>query len=174
VTEVLTTARLALRRWTPDDAPAFHAIWGDPRVIWWGPSADVAQSRTILERLRGRCAGDDALGWWALHDRATGACVGSVCTQPAPDPPGGVEIGWHVAHDHQGHGYAREGATALMQHAARTGLRHLVATVIPLNYASCAVARRLGMRPVGLVDRLAVAHVVFARDLASDQLDSVS
>ena len=164
-TAALATERLDLQRWTPDEAPAFHAIWGDPRVIWWGASADVATSRAMIERVRGRCAGDDALGWWAMRERATGAIVGSVCTQPAPDPPGGIEIGWHVAHAHQGRGYAREGAIALMHHAAAVGLRHLIATVIPLNYASCAVARHLGMDAVGMVDRLAVAHVVFARAL---------
>lgn len=164
-TAAIATARLDLHRWEPDEAPAFHAIWGDPRVIWWGPSASVAQSRTMIERLRGRCAGDDALGWWAMRERASGAIVGNVCTQPAPDPPGGVEIGWHLAHAHQGRGYAREGAAALMQHAAKVGLRHLVATVIPLNYPSVAVARHLGMDAVAVVDRLAVAHVVFARDL---------
>ena len=33
---VLTTTRHLLRPLTPDDLAAFHAIWGDPQVIWWG------------------------------------------------------------------------------------------------------------------------------------------
>ncbi len=37
---ILETARLVLRPWALDDVDAFHTIWGDPRVIWWGAAED--------------------------------------------------------------------------------------------------------------------------------------
>ena len=50
----LDTERLALRPFTLDDVEGFHAIWGDPEVIWWGASESLDDSRAGLERLLAR------------------------------------------------------------------------------------------------------------------------
>ena len=47
----LETERLSLRPFTPDDAGGWHAIWGDPEVIWWGANDSIEKSRASLERL---------------------------------------------------------------------------------------------------------------------------
>ena len=160
----LRTARLDLARWTTADADvaAFFSIWGDPRVIWWGPCVDHDHARTTIERVTARCAGEPALGWWAMIDRRTGAITGNACLQPAPVPLGEIELGWHVALAHQGKGYATEAAQALIAHAFARGLRRVIAEVVPLNGASIAIARKVGMRPEGMVERAGCGHVVFA------------
>jgi RimJ/RimL family protein N-acetyltransferase len=170
----IRTARLDLGRWQPepDDVRAFFAIWGDPRVIWWGPCEDEAAARVAIHRVAARCADDPALGWWALTERATGAIVGSACLQPAPIPAGEIELGWHLAYDHQGQGFATEAARALVAHAFAHGLRRLIAEVVPLNWPSLAIVRKLGMKPVDMVERAGCGHVVFA--LERRQLASVS
>jgi RimJ/RimL family protein N-acetyltransferase len=160
----LRTARLDLARWTTSDADvaAFFAIWGDPRVIWWGACADHDAARAALERVHARCAGVPACGWWALVERKTGAIVGNACLQPAPVPPDEIELGWHLGHAHQGKGFATEAARALCAHAFASGLPRVIAEIVPLNAASIAVAHRLGMRAESMVERAGCGHVVFA------------
>jgi len=162
----IRTARLDLARWTSDDAAAFHAIWGDPRVIWWGAAPDVDASRAALDRIAVRCAGDPAVGWFAMIERATGAICGNACLQPAPIPAGEIELGWHVAAAHQGRGLATEAARALVAHAAAHGVPRLIAEIVPFNWSSLAIARKLGMSPAGWVERGGAGHVVMAVELA--------
>jgi RimJ/RimL family protein N-acetyltransferase len=159
----IRTARLDFARWTTDDrdVAAFFTIWGDPRVIWWGACADHDAARASIERVIARCAGDPALGWWALTERRTGAIVGNACLQPAPVPPGEIELGWHMALAHQGKGYGTEAARALVEHGFAHGLHRMVAEVVPLNWPSIAIAERLGMHPESLIERAGCGHVVF-------------
>jgi len=160
----IRTARLDLGRWTLDDrdVAAFFAIWGDPRVVWWGPCADHDAARAAIHRVNQRCTEDPVLGWWAMTERATGAIVGSACLQPAPVPAGEIELGWHLALAHQGKGFASEAARAVVAHAWAGGLRRVVAEVVPLNWPSLAIARKLGMKPVDMVERAGCGHVVFS------------
>ena len=91
-----------------------------------------------------------------------GEIVGDVILQPAPDPPGGIEIGWHLAREHWGRGYATEGAVPLLAHAWSLGLEEVIATILPVNLPSMGVAERLGMRRRGpTVERLGLAHGVW-------------
>ncbi len=66
----LETERLALRPFTLDDAEAWHAIWGDPEVIWWGASESFEKSRADLAHLLERESGwPDGIGWLAVTPR---------------------------------------------------------------------------------------------------------
>ena len=57
-----------------------------------------------------------------------------------------VHIGWHLAVDAWHHGYATEGATAVLDFAfAEAGLSEIVAHTSARNERSQAVMRRLGM-----------------------------
>lgn len=142
----LETARLTLRPWALEDAPEFHQLWGDPRVIFWGAAPDLAGSQAMLERVLARCTGLPAPhGWHAVRLRASGTLVGSVALQPAPWDRGEREVGWHLCHDAWGQGYATEAARALIQAAfARLRVARVVCAILPSNARSQAVARRLG------------------------------
>jgi RimJ/RimL family protein N-acetyltransferase len=143
---LLETPRLGLVPWTLADAPDFHRLWGDPRVIFWGASPDLDASRATLERLLARGVGRPApVGWHALRLRADGSLVGSVALQPAPWDPAELEVGWHLCHAAWGRGYATEAAEALIQAAfARLHVPRVVCAILPSNARSLAVAARLG------------------------------
>ena len=142
----MRTARLQLRPWCDDDAAAFHRIWGDPEVVFWGPAKDVSESRAMLVRARERCAGQPApVGWHAVLEVESGEVVGNVVLQPAPFAPGDLEIGWHLRRDRWGRGYATEAARALMERALESPtVPRLVCVILPTNARSQRVARRLG------------------------------
>ena len=57
--------------------------------------------------------------------------------------------GWHIFPTHQGNGYATEsGRGAAAYGFDELGLDEVLATIIPGNEASVAVARKLGMEHV--------------------------
>ncbi len=57
-----------------------------------------------------------------------------------------VEIGWRLAAEHWGQGYASEAARAAAGHAfGELGLEQLVSFTTPANVRSQAVMRRIGM-----------------------------
>ncbi len=154
------TERLDIRPWAiPDDLEAFHAIWGDPEVIWWGPMADPAAS---LDLMRKTASFGPGLGWAAVRLRATGAVVGNAALQPTPGDRTDVEVGWHFARAHWGKGYATEAAQALVAYAfSELGLGRVVADIVPDNHRSRAVARRLGMHPEGTFERAGMLHDIW-------------
>jgi len=144
------TARLSLRPWRDDDAEAFHRIWGDPEVVFWGPAKDLDASRAMLDRVRKRCEGlPPHVNWHAVVEGDTGEIVGNVVLQPAPFAPGDLELGWHLRRDRWGRGYATEAARVLMERAFEaSSLSRLVCVILPSNARSQRVARRLGFAVV--------------------------
>ena len=163
MTMTFETSRLLARPLELSDHEAFHRIWGDPRVIWWGATPDAAASTRklaeILERGRHLQAGQ---GWFAVIDKATGLIVGDVVLTPYVTEPD-IEIGWHFVHDSWGHGYATEAARGLVRHAyERVAVPRLVADIVPDNLRSMRVASKLGMRRIGERVRASLPHVVLA------------
>ena len=144
----MRTERLRVRPWTEADAPAFHRIWGDPAVIFWGPAKDLAESRAILAKVAARCAAFPApVGWYAILEGDGAEVVGNAVLQPASYSPGDFEVGWHLRRDRWGRGYATEAARALIAEGfARLDVARLTCVILPSNVRSQAVARRLGFR----------------------------
>lgn len=160
----IETDRLLIRPFAAGDVASFHLVWSDPEVIWWGHTSALEDSATMLKSFMERCEKlPDGLGWSWLVDKSTGAVHGDVNLQLAPDPPGGVEIGWHLARRSWGMGYATEGATPLLPHAWALGLDEVIATIVPMNAASIRVAERLGMeRLPGTFVRGGLSHGIWA------------
>lgn len=158
------TDRLVLRPFTLDDLDAFHLVWGDPEVIWWGHTETLEDSRERLAAFVALFDGlPDGLGWSWLIDKESGRVHGDVALQLAPDPPGGVEIGWHLARRSWRNGYATEGAAPLIPHCWDIGLDEVIATIVPENTPSVAVAERLGMkRREGDFERTGLLHGIWS------------
>jgi RimJ/RimL family protein N-acetyltransferase len=63
-----------------------------------------------------------------------------------------AEIAWVISSAHQGHGYATEAATAMVDRLTASGVTRLVAHVHPDHEASGRVAARLGLRRTDVVE----------------------
>lgn len=58
-----------------------------------------------------------------------------------------VEIGWRLAFEHWGNGYATEGAKAVLEFAfTELNLREVVSFTVPANLRSRRVMKRIGMK----------------------------
>jgi [ribosomal protein S5]-alanine N-acetyltransferase len=172
----LHTPRLEIRPWTQADVGAFHAIWGDPEVIFWGAAKDREASSAVLEKFLARCAGRPwPVAWHAVMERvpgdvvgnamleparvAAGEAVGNVVLQPAAFAPGDLEVGWHLRRDAWGRGYASEAARALIDEAfARLPIDRLTCAILPDNHRSQRVAARLAFTRVGPIVHAGLPH----------------
>jgi ribosomal-protein-alanine N-acetyltransferase len=146
----LETPRLLLRRWRDEDRPPFAAVNADPLVMEHFPAAlSRAESDALVDRIE---AGFDERGWglWAADVRESGAFIGFVGLNPAtfaaPFTPA-VEVGWRLAREHWGHGYATEGAGAALDFGFdKLALGEIVSFTTHANTRSRRVMERLGMQ----------------------------
>jgi len=144
-----STSRLRLRLWQEEDRLPFRALNADPRVMAYFPSTLTdAQSDAFLERI-GQHHAQHGFGLWAVELRETSTFIGTVgLAIPTWNPPFApcVEIGWRLAHDCWGHGYATEAARAAMDFGFRVlQLDEIVSFTAAINLPSERVMQRLGM-----------------------------
>jgi RimJ/RimL family protein N-acetyltransferase len=145
----LTTDRLLLRHWQPEDRTPFAAMNADPEVMeHFLASLTRAESDAFVDRIEAGFA-ERGFGLWAVEVRATGEFIGftglSVPSFDAPFTPA-VEVGWRLARPAWGHGYASEAARrALKAGFDDYGLPEVVSFTSVTNVRSQAVMRRIGM-----------------------------
>ncbi|WP_258042983.1 GNAT family N-acetyltransferase [Sphingomonas sp. NBWT7] len=141
------TERLILRVPQSRDRAAVHAMWADPRVMAdLGPVKSAAESDAALARH----AAYAPLGFRVIELRDGGAAIGFCGLKPgASDTPiaGMIEIGWMLATDYWGQGYAREAADATLDWGwAVRDAAAIVAITAERNVKSRGLMERLGMR----------------------------
>jgi RimJ/RimL family protein N-acetyltransferase len=143
--------RVRLRPWrlagADSDLDAFAALNADPRVMQFLPQPlSRDESAAMIGRMQSRLA-DQGWGLWAAE--ADGRCIGFVgLSAPSFDAhfTPCVEIGWRLAADAWGQGYATEGARLALAHGfGVVGLEEIVSFTVPANARSRAVMERLGM-----------------------------
>ena len=146
----LTTPRgLLLRHWGEDDLAPFAALNADPRVMEFFPKRLTREESDVrVERIR-RHWEEHGFGLWAVEAPGVAPFIGfvglSVPSFEAPFTPC-VEIGWRIAADHWGKGYAREAARAVLDDGfKRVNLGEVVSFTVPANLRSRRVMERLGM-----------------------------
>lgn len=148
---VLTTERLRLGGWGPAEREALVNLNADPEVMrYFAATQDRDRTEGLLSRIE-RSFAERGWGLWAVTPRETRACIGFVGLLAMPEGvpgAGGVEVGWRLARDGWGHGYATEAATAVLDHAfGPLGLTEVWSMTAVLNTPSQAVMRRLGLQP---------------------------
>lgn len=142
---VLETGRLLLRPWSESDLDAYAAICAEPEVMRFLGGRPF--SRMEAWRHMAFLIGHWSLrgfGHWAVEEKASGRLIGRLgFLQPADYP--GFEIGWTLARDSWGKGYATEGARAALEHGFDAlGKDHVISLIAPGNGASIRIAERLG------------------------------
>ncbi|HEY0259802.1 MAG TPA: GNAT family N-acetyltransferase [Lacisediminihabitans sp.] len=155
----LSTDRLTLRPWEPEDRDFvfdLYSRWEVQRFIGVVPRVMEDPADADLRIARWRELDDPPLGVYAVGLGVDGPLIGTILLKsipasgPQPLPSGDIEIGWHFHPDAWGRGYATEAAAAVLARAIAAGLPRVVAVTHPLNSASQAVCRRIGMVHAGL------------------------
>ena len=146
---MIETERLLLRAWQPSDDAPFAALNADPEVTRYlsGPMRRD-ESDELLARIRAHWR-EHGFGLYPVEVKDSGefaGFVGLAIPSFLPEVLPAVEIGWRLAREHWGQGYATEGAQASLTHGFdELGLRQIVSIIDPRNAASVRVAERLGM-----------------------------
>ncbi len=149
----LATARLRLRRFGPQDLETFAAYRSDPLVAryqGWDVPYCLADAERFLDGVRD--SHPDTPGAWfqfaiSLPD---GPLIGDCGAGVELDGPLQAEIGFTLARQHQGHGYATEAVRRLLDYLFRDRDKERVRAVCDTrNVASVAVLERCGMRREG-------------------------
>nr|WP_309691547.1 GNAT family N-acetyltransferase [Armatimonas sp.] len=146
---MIETNRLLLRRWRPSDRAPFAALNADPRVMECFPSTlATAESDAMVDRIEAHFA-EKGFGLWAVEVPRLAEFIGFIgLSTPrfsAHFTPC-VEIGWRLACEHWGYGYATEGAKAALGYGFNTiKLPEIVAMTAVGNQRSRRVMEKLGM-----------------------------
>jgi ribosomal-protein-alanine N-acetyltransferase len=146
---VLETPRLALRKFTPEDAPVILRLLNEPsflRFIGDRGVRSLEDARQYL--LNGPIASYERYGFglYLTVRKSDGVAVG-MCGLLKRDALPDADIGFAFFPEFWSHGYARESASAVMEHAWRDhGLTRILAIVSPDNERSIGLLHRLGMR----------------------------
>lgn len=144
----ITTDRLVLRRWRSDDRAPFAAMNSDPRVMEFFPQLlSREESDSLVDRIEAHFA-EHGYGLWAVEVPGSADFAGFVgLFRPrftAHFTPC-VEVGWRIAAEHWGRGYATEAARAAVEAGFTIGLEEIVSMTVPSNVRSRRVMERLGM-----------------------------
>jgi RimJ/RimL family protein N-acetyltransferase len=150
VAVTIDAERLRLRLWRDEDLAPFAALNADPRVMEHYPKMlDRAESDAAAARIRTRLS-ERSSGLWAVEVPGVADFIGYVgLSEPAFQArfTPCVEIGWRLAFEHWGKGYATEAAKAVLTYAfGALGLEEVVSFTVPPNHRSRRVMERLGMR----------------------------
>ncbi len=144
-TTVIETPRLLLRTFRPSDLPVYAALNADPEVMrYLGGVISTAESDDIAAWAQETHA-TERLGLLAVERRADGVFLGMCGLHHVTWYPD-IEIGWRLARDYWGNGYATEAAAAWLAYGFQTlALPRVISIADVPNSRSIAVMQRLGM-----------------------------
>jgi RimJ/RimL family protein N-acetyltransferase len=157
---LIGTNRLLLRKPLREDAPGLLEAFADPeamRFIGDGSTADLVGAEEAVDRWLERW---DAwgIGMFVIERREDARVLGRagfLRWDPENWEIGGpeTELGWGLAREHWGSGYATEAALALRDWAFdERGLTRLISLIQHGNVRSIRVAEKLGERYEGDVE----------------------
>jgi RimJ/RimL family protein N-acetyltransferase len=147
VSPSLSTPRLLLRPFSPDDLAPFAALNAHPLVVEWLGERTRAESDALTERINAEIE-REGWGFWAVEVVGGEPFIGMVGlhrVDPSYPFAPAVEIGWRIHPAHWGQGYATEAAVASRDHGFGGGLDEIVAFTAAGNLRSQAVMRHIGM-----------------------------
>lgn len=150
---MIKTERLILRPWKAEDLVPFAELNADPRVReYFFPTLLSRIESDNLVQLFSEHIEKFGFGFFAVSLIQTNEFIGFIGFQhvnyevPFNKHAPAIEIGWRIAHDHWGKGYATEGAKAALNYAFKElKLPEIVAMTAVANTRSRHVMEKLGM-----------------------------
>ena len=148
----LKTKRLILRPWREEDLEPFAQLRAGPPVMEYFPATLFkAESDRLAQRIKNKM---DEKGWgmWAVSVLGIAEFIGFIglnsedqVSFPALFTPA-VEVGWGIAFEYWGNGYATEGAKAPLAYGFETlQLPEIVSFTAVQNIRSRHIMEKIGM-----------------------------
>lgn len=149
----LKTDRLLLRQWKPEDYPIFSEINADPEVMKYYPRTLNSSESNALARKLETLISEQSWGFWAVELAREKQFIGFVgLNEPKYELPVNpcIEIGWRLAKEYWGKGYATEAARAALKFGFEVlELNEVYSFSSVSNQKSRAVMERLRMQNCG-------------------------
>ena len=145
----LETDRLLLRQWKVNDFPLFSSLNADPIVMEYFPSTLSEEESNRIARKIQSLIYERGWGFWATEEKVSRNFIGFVGLHtPEPELPFSpcVEVGWRLAKEYWGKGYATEAAKEALKYAFdKLRLEEVYSFTSVDNSRSRAVMERLRM-----------------------------
>ena len=149
----LESERLVLRRFRDSDLAPFVAYRNDPEVARYQSwdSFDEQDARTFIREMESAQPG--VPGEWfqfAIESKEAEVLVGDCALQVDGQEPYRAEMGFTLAREHQGKGFASEAVSRLLDYAFDVlGLHRVEAIADCRNKPSWTLLERVGLRQEG-------------------------
>jgi RimJ/RimL family protein N-acetyltransferase len=149
----LETARLRLRQFALDDLAHFRSYRNDPDIARYQSWSEFSEQEAVDFIAAQKALRPGVPGQWfqfAIELKATNALIGDCALKIDEHEPRQAEIGFTLAREHQGRGYASEAVSRVLDYAFRALCLHRVVAITDCeNAPSVALLERLGMRREG-------------------------
>jgi len=145
----LKTKRLILRPWKEEDLEPFARLNADPRVMEYLPT--VLTKKQSEATLKSSQAHIEKYGWgkWAVTLLDTGELIGRIGLGEVDfqaNFTANIELGYRLAFEHWGKGYASEGAAECLKFGFETlNLSEIVSFTAIQNMRSRRIMEKVGM-----------------------------
>ena len=154
-TLTLTTPRLTLRPFTPDDIPAAFRNWcSDPEVtrfLRWPAHPTEAVTRMVLSDWIASYA-DPAFYQWAIVPEGSNEPVGTISVVDRNERTDTLHIGYCIGRPWQNKGYTSEALAAVVDFLfAQVGANRIESQHDPENPASGRVMEKCGLHREGVL-----------------------
>lgn len=149
---LFTSQRLGFRTWVPEDVEKLHRLNSNEKVMRYFPKTlSLTETKSYIDRMD-RMYKKHGVCYFAVELLETSSFIGfiglayqelQVSFSPYKD------IGWRLAPEYWGKGYATEGAKRCMKFAREDlGWTEVYAIAPEVNTPSIAVMKKLGMEKV--------------------------
>ena len=149
----LETPRLILRRFADSDLASFRAYRNDPLVARyqsWETCSEQEAVDFINEQKELEVGTPGRWFQFAIELKGEGTLIGDCSLKVDHGDARQAEVGFTLAREQQGRGYATEAVSRVLDYAFMSlGLHRVVAITDCENRASAALLERLGMRREG-------------------------
>jgi len=176
--DILETEHCLVRETTVGDVGEFYRIYREPSITEYMDSLyeDPEKERDYIRNYIDKVYAFYGFGIWTVLEKPEADCKGAE-TDNAPQVIGRAglcyregyedpELGFIIAADKQGKGYATEVCRAILAYGyEELGFERILAFVRPGNKASLRVCEKLGMNPIGEVPLQVVQHVLLRHDM---------
>ncbi len=142
---IIETERLLLRQFCESDLDDYAAMLANRETMRYiGAGKPMSRAQTWHHiatnlghwQLRG-------FGFYAVEEKKTGRLIGRIGLL-SPEGWPGIELGWLLAPEFQGQGFAFEGAKAVRDHAFENlKIPEIISVIHPQNIRSITLAKKL-------------------------------